>query len=92
MRTSALFDAKKRGVSARTSGGVNPVRTFRGQRRGGQSFAILYERPLWTALYSILGEGLRFHNCQIYVGYSFCRSEIKILDSDFFLTNVASRR
>jgi len=51
MRTSALFDAKSigffkiYGVSARTRGeGFEPVQT----RGGGQFFAILCGRPLWT--------------------------------------------
>jgi len=36
------------GVSAQT-GGVEPVRTFSWQWRGGQFFAILCERLLWMA-------------------------------------------
>jgi len=55
MRTSTLFGAKNigffeiYGVSARTRGGVEPVRTFCRQR--GSIFAILCGRLLWTASY-----------------------------------------
>jgi len=60
MRTFALFSAKDLGffeiygVSARTRGREGePVRTFFGQwLRGGQFFAILCGRLLWTAPYS----------------------------------------
>jgi len=59
MRTSALFGAKNigffeiYGVSARTrKEGVEPVRTFFGKGEGGQFFAILCVRLLWTTLYS----------------------------------------
>jgi len=55
MRTSALFGAinfEIYGVSARTRRrGVEPVRTFFGQGGGGQFFAILCGRLLWTAPY-----------------------------------------
>jgi len=55
MRKSALFDDAKSldfseiyCVSARTRG-VEPVQAFCGQGEGGQIFAILCGRPLWTA-------------------------------------------
>jgi len=62
MRATVFFGAKNfrffeiYGVSARTTGeGVEPVRTFFGQERGGQFFEILYgrlcARPLNTFMY-----------------------------------------
>jgi len=56
MRTYALFGAKNfrffeiYGVSTRTRGGVESVRTFFGQEVGDQLFAILCGRSLWMSL------------------------------------------
>jgi len=53
MRTSALFGAKTKDFSKLMvcpygQGEVEPVRTFCGQEGGGQFFAILCGRLLWT--------------------------------------------
>jgi len=59
MRTSALFDAKYLRIfrnlwCVRTDKGVEPVRTFAEKGGGGQFFAILCWRLLWTAPYASL--------------------------------------
>jgi len=65
MWTSTLFDAKNLrtfeiyDVFTRTRG-VEPVRTFFGQEGGGQFFAILCGRLLWTAPY------LSINLCMVY--------------------------
>jgi len=64
MRTSALYQIFRNLWCVRTDKEGAPVWTFCGQGAGGQFFAILCGRPLWTApsclnLFIILGDRKR---------------------------------